>query len=114
MAAAGMYCTLSKKLIIRKLLTLVSTLLSSCFTPAWILVFVPAQPHFPSHKMLCYAYENHVSLFSAMRGIEENPTPELAEEIYQYNKTFKMIGVAVAAHEIGHLLGAPEVSQLII
>jgi hypothetical protein len=46
-----------------------------------------------------------------MRGIEDNPSPKLAEEIYQYNKTFKMHGVAVVAHEIGHLLGAPEVSR---
>ena len=51
----------------------------------------------------------NILIFVAKQGILENPTMELMDEVYAFNKTFKMTNMAVVAHEIGHLLGAPEV-----
>jgi Zn-dependent membrane protease YugP len=36
---------------------------------------------------------------------------ELMDEVYGSNKSIQAVSVAVVAHEIGHLLGAPEVFQ---
>ena len=40
----------------------------------------------------------------------DNPTMELMDEVFASKKIFKMSCMGVVAHEIGHLLGAPEVS----
>jgi len=48
--------------------------------------------------------------FADKRGLLENPTLELVDEVF--NTSHKAFCMAVVAHEIGHLLGAPEVRCL--
>ena len=44
------------------------------------------------------------------RHVEEKPTPELLMELVDRNLSYhQQTFIGVVAHEIGHLLGAPEV-----
>jgi hypothetical protein len=44
------------------------------------------------------------------RHMDESPTLELLEEVYKRNLSMRQqAAMGVVAHEVGHLLGAPEV-----
>jgi hypothetical protein len=51
------------------------------------------------------------SLCAVKAGVENNPTPQLVEKLIQRNLTgHQKSWIGVTAHEIGHLLGAGEVT----